>query len=112
MTREEFLRFPVMTKQELAEAIQTAVGQTRASLQRFPETFKHIFSTNGFYTEAPMISGPMASGQGNCGLPTSLPEILFFSTPPCSTPIASGTALKTGSRRTHTISAFSTARPV
>ena len=53
MTREEFLRFPVMTKQELAEAIQTAVGQTRASLQRFPETFKHIFSTNGFYTEAP-----------------------------------------------------------
>lgn len=52
MKKEELLSCPVMTQAELEEALEIAVLQTRFSMSRFGRVFKHVFSTNNFYTEA------------------------------------------------------------
>lgn len=52
MTQEELLCFPTINRDELTKAILAALCQTRIGIQRFSNEFKHIFSTNGFYTAA------------------------------------------------------------
>jgi len=41
-----------LKKDELKEALDLIVTQSRFSIDRFKEGFKHIFSTNNFYTPA------------------------------------------------------------
>lgn len=53
MKREELLTAPEISDKEVEEAVRTAAGQTVNSMNRFGQRFKHIFSTNNFYTEAP-----------------------------------------------------------
>ena len=53
MKKEELQNYPKLAAAELEEALETAVSQTRFSMSRFGTGFKHIFSTNHFYTEAP-----------------------------------------------------------
>lgn len=52
MKREEFLKYPELGEKQLHEALERAWGQTRFALERFGTDFKHIFSTNQFYTKA------------------------------------------------------------
>ena len=52
MKREEFLKYPELGEKQLYEALERAWGQTRFALERFGTDFKHIFSTNQFYTKA------------------------------------------------------------
>lgn len=42
-----------ITAAETAQALKTAIAQTKSCLPEFSETFKGIFSTNGFYSPAP-----------------------------------------------------------
>ena len=53
MKKEVLQNYPKLAPAELEEALETAVSQTRFSMSRFGTGFKHIFSTNHFYTEAP-----------------------------------------------------------
>lgn len=53
MTKEELLNYPLMRREELELAIRNATDQTEFALSRFGHRFKHIFTTNQFYTEAP-----------------------------------------------------------
>lgn len=53
MTIHEFLGYPMMEGNELKEGIRLAVEQTRVCLPEFSKAFKHIFSENGRYHEAP-----------------------------------------------------------
>ena len=53
MNKEELQNYPKLAPAELDAALATAVSQTRFSMSRFGSGFKHIFSTNHFYTEAP-----------------------------------------------------------
>lgn len=52
MIQEELLRYPEIEREEVREALDIAAGQSRFALERFGTGFKHIFSTNNFYTEA------------------------------------------------------------
>lgn len=53
MKKEELLSYPELSPAELLEALEISVSQTRFSMSIFGGAFKHIFSTGGFYTEAP-----------------------------------------------------------
>lgn len=50
--KNKLLKYPALTQAELEAAVKNAVNQTRFALSRFGKTWKHIYSTNGFYTEA------------------------------------------------------------
>lgn len=52
MNLQEFEQNEQMTEQEVKEALETAVSQSEFALSEFGTRFKHIFSTNQFYTEA------------------------------------------------------------
>ncbi len=52
MEQEKILSYDFMTDQEVETALHTAVNQTRFGLSRFGHEFKHIFSTDQFYTKA------------------------------------------------------------
>ncbi len=53
MTIQEFEKYQEITDEEVGQALETASAQTGFALSRFGNKFKHIFSTNQFYTEAP-----------------------------------------------------------
>lgn len=53
MTVQQLLTYPEITEKEVQAALDTAMHQTESCLPRFSESFKSIFSTNGFYEEAP-----------------------------------------------------------
>lgn len=53
MTIQEFEKYQEITDEEVGQALETASAQTGFTLSRFGNKFKHIFSTNQFYTEAP-----------------------------------------------------------
>ena len=48
----EFEQNERITETEIKEALETAVSQSEFALSKFGTRFKHIFSTNQFYTEA------------------------------------------------------------
>ena len=52
MNLQEFEQNEQMTEQEVKEALETAVSQSEFALSEFGTRFKHIFSTNQFYTES------------------------------------------------------------
>lgn len=53
MTIREFKKYEPMNDEEVKQALEAASIQTGFALSRFGNGFKHIFSTNQFYTEAP-----------------------------------------------------------
>ena len=53
MTIREFKKYEPMNDEEVKQALEAASVQTGFALSRFGNGFKHIFSTNQFYTEAP-----------------------------------------------------------
>lgn len=53
MKKEELWAAPEITESEAEEALKIAVRQTEYSMGRFGRRFKHIFSTDNFYSEAP-----------------------------------------------------------
>ena len=48
----EFEQNKRITETEIKEALETAVSQSEFALSKFGTRFKHIFSSNQFYTEA------------------------------------------------------------
>lgn len=52
MNLQEFEQYKMVTEREVKEALDMAANQSEFALSRFGTRFKHIFSTNQFYTEA------------------------------------------------------------
>ena len=52
MNLQEFEQYEMITEREVKDALDAAANQSEFALGRFGTRFKHIFSTNQFYTEA------------------------------------------------------------
>ncbi len=52
MTYEQLKEYPQITDEEVKMGLETGIRQVQSALPRFSSSFKHIFSTEQFYTEA------------------------------------------------------------